>query len=244
MPDRAEQNAWVQRVLGVALTKDAAELGQADDGASELQERMNSVLADAAALVDEQATARIRDMAGSARVALVEGKAGAAHSLIDAMETALFEASRAARNAAAAAESGHKVAYAKLLLDWRRAQKETLDQIRQFVGMLLADKAVQADPRYEEVKEAADGLTELMPQFSSDLEDLLDDLEKADDPRERARMVTAARAEIAECQNQLDSADELMDLASFAAADFAVADMGASLRDTLHVLAVALSARQ
>jgi hypothetical protein len=102
---------------------------------------------------------------------------------------------------------------------------------------------VKADPRFDDVVEAAADLVDVMPDFGGDLEDLLDGLDKITDPEQRALQVEAARREIDLCRATLDNADELSELADFAGDEYGEADLAGSLREALTELAGELAGR-
>jgi hypothetical protein len=243
--DRAAQDEWVRRVLSVGLPPAAPELGAGTDFDfdAELSERRAIVLDDARLLRDPAAVTRITELGAEVKRAIDSGNVGAAGSLIDAMETALAEAQRAARMAKVEGEAGHRVAYGKLLLRWRDAQAATRKRIEALASSILADPEVIQDPRFDDVKDAAETLTDVMPAFSSELEDILDGLDGEEDPAERARQVETARDLIEDYAAVLDTADELAELSAFAADEYGEADISGALREALTDLAGALAGR-
>jgi hypothetical protein len=245
--DRAAQDEWVRRVLSVSLPPpDAASAPGAAlnfDFDAELSERRAIVLDDARLLRDPAVAARIAELGAEVKRAIDAGNLGAAGSLMDAMETALGEAQRAARMAKVEGEAGHRVAYGKLLLQWRDAQATTRKRIDALAASILADPEVLQDPRYDDVKDAAEALADVMPAFSSELDDLLDGLDNEEDPAERARQVETARDLIEDFAALLDTADELAELAEFAADEYGETDITGSLRDALTEMAGALAGR-
>jgi hypothetical protein len=237
MASREEQDAWVSRVLGVSVGTDSGS-GDLDQ---ELQTWRLDMLGQAARLTDGEARKRIEALGQQAASLIADGKLGAAHSILDAMSTALLEAQRKAKNEEVTRESGSKVEYAKLMLRWRKAQSDTRGRIQELAAQLLADEEVKADPRYDDVVEAASDLVDVMPGFGQALEDLLDGLDRITDPAERARNVEAARGEIEKCRQLLDTADELAELAEFAADEYAQGDLADELRDALTEIAGTLA---
>ncbi len=238
MAGRDEQDAWVARVLGVQVSDSRTEAGEA-----EFRERFAIAIGDAKRLADKEATGRIAALGKDAMAALKEGRVGAALSLVDAMETAVAEAMRAANRAGAVEESGSRVNYAKLLLGWRKAQAEAKQQLERFASVLLADEGVRADPRYDEVVEAAADLADVLPEFSAELEDVLDRLDGVTDPTEREDEIERARDLIEECRGVLEDAEQLAALSEFAADEFGQADTMDRLRDALVDLADGLVER-
>jgi hypothetical protein len=240
MSDRAEMFAWVARVLGIDLSGTLPETGDLDQ---ELLVWRDDMLAQAKRLADKEAIQRIEGLGAEATTAITGGRLGAAHSLLDAMATALTEAQKAATGRAVIDEAGEKVEYAKLLLRWRQAQAETRARIQKLASDILADPEVQADPRYDDVIEAASDLADAMPGFGSELEDVLDGLDKITVPEQRVAQVETARRLIDECRELLGNADELAELSSFAADEYAEADLAGELRDALAELAGTVAAR-
>jgi hypothetical protein len=240
MADRSAQDAWVARVLGVSVDGGDEAPGELDQ---ELESWRQGILEQAALLTDAEAKQRIQELGKQAGTLIAEGSLGAAHSILDAMDTALNKARRTAMNREVIAESGNKVEYAKLLLRWREAQSETRERIKQLASGILADPEVKADPRFDDVVEAAADLADVMPDFGAALEDLLDGLDKITDPEQRALQVEAARNEIDLCRETLDTADELSELADFANDEYGEADLAGSLREALTELAGALAGR-
>jgi hypothetical protein len=240
MSDRASMDNWVKRVLGLNVPAGQPEPGGLDQ---ELQTWRQDILDQAGMLADKSVRARIEQLGSDAAAAIADGSLGAAHSILDAMDTALNDARRAQTNRSAVAESGNKVEYAKLLLRWRESQSSTRERIEQLAASILADPEVQADPRFEDVVEAAADLVDVMPGFGRELEDVLDGLDKLTDPDQRAAQVEAARAQIDACRNLLDSADELAELSQFAGEEYGEADLAGDLREALTELAGALAGR-
>jgi hypothetical protein len=240
MSGRSPQDAWVERVLGFVVTGEGAEPGGLDQ---ELLAWRDGILEDAALLADKQARPRIKELGRQVGAAITEGKLGGAHSLLDAMDTALNEAKRAARNRSVTEDAGSKVEYAKLLLRWRQAQSTTRDRIQRLASGILADPEVIDDPRFDEVVEAAADLVAVMPDFGAELENVLDGLDKIADPGQRTAQVEIAREQIDRCRQLLDGADELAELSAFAADEYAEADLAGSLREALIELASTLPSR-
>ena len=241
MADRSAQDSWITRVLGISIEGDGEDApGELDQ---ELEDWRRGMLEQAAMLTDAEARQRIEELGKQAGTLIADGNLGAAHSILDAMDTALNKARRAAMNRAVVSESGNKVEYAKLLLRWREAQSQTRERIKQLAAGILADPEVKADPRFDEVVEAAADLADVMPDFGSELENLLDGLDKIADPEQRALQVEAARDEIDLCRETLGTADELSDLADFANDEYGAADLAGSLREALTELAGALAGR-
>jgi hypothetical protein len=241
MPDRSAQDAWVGRVLGVSVG--GGDDAPPDELDQELESWRQGLLEQAARLTDNEARQRIRDLGEQAGTLIAEGSLGAAHSILDAMDTALNQARRSATNREVISDSGNKVEFAKLLLRWRQAQSDTRERIKHLASGILADPEVKADPRFDDVVEAAADLVDVMPDFGGDLEDLLDGLDKITDPEQRALQVEAARREIDLCRATLDNADELSELADFAGDEYGEADLAGSLREALTELAGELAGR-
>jgi len=162
-----ERDAWVSRVLGVAVASaaaaDIATLRARLAGlAPMLQELRGTGAAEFATLV---ATLR-RVTAGL--------DAPDAAMQVDALEAAVAAAMSAARRQEAAAAVRRPIDSTKLLLRWRGAQSRVAANIVRLGEAVLARPDVQQDPRLPLVQAQVAKLPELVPSFGSALEDLLD----------------------------------------------------------------------
>ena len=162
-----ERDAWVSRVLGIAIASTAApDFGilRARLGglAPMLQELRGTGAAEFATLV-----ATLRSV--TANLAAPD-----ATSQVEALEAAVAAALSAARRQEAAAAVRRPINSAKLLLRWRGAQSQVAANIARLGKAVLARPDVQADPRLPEVEAHVARLPELVPAFGPALEDLLD----------------------------------------------------------------------
>jgi hypothetical protein len=243
MPDdRLTQVTWIARVLGVAVP-----LGEAAepnfDFTTELHDRLAEVLGMVRTLADRDAAGRIIALGQQAKAAIDANQLADASLTLDVMEAALAEAMRAAFMATVAKEAGHRVEYGKLLLTWRTAQEAARQRLQALAAAILTDQEVKNDPRYEQVQEAARGLTDVLPDFGPDLEDALDALDKAKDDKDRAALAKRAHDLIDDYVALLDGAEELAELTSFASdEDFEQGDLRSDLREALGALAMTLEA--
>jgi len=210
LEDRAN---WVQRVLGVtpsALAQSAG-AGQAADLRVEVRERLKDVQIQASRLPEPAKTILV----GAARKqmsVLDQTDPAAAASHVNELEESLANATRAARTNDAAAASGTVVGYRRLQFAWRDAQDRARKQLDQFVAAVLADKQVQADKKFEEVKTAAAGVTKMMPEFGNDIEIALGEMDDARDDTARKTARVAAQRVLESYSTKLDEAAGLQEL--------------------------------
>ncbi|MDX1929988.1 MAG: hypothetical protein SFV81_25905 [Pirellulaceae bacterium] len=89
------------------------------------------------------------------------------------------------------------VAYTKLLLDWRKAQAQVVNNLSSIGNSLLNRDDVKSDPRFEQVKAAVAAMPSLIPAFGEELSDLIDAAmsagpgPKADESLRNAKVVLA-----------------------------------------------------
>jgi hypothetical protein len=139
MPDdRLLQVIWVSRVLGVAAP--IGELAEPNfDFTAELHDRLTEAVGMARTLTDRDAAGRIGALGQQAKAAIDGNQLADAAQTLDAMESALAEAMRAARMAAVSNEAGHRVEYGKLLLTWRAAEAAARQRLVALGAAILAD---------------------------------------------------------------------------------------------------------
>jgi hypothetical protein len=111
---------------------------------------------------------------------------------------------------------GRGVASRKLLLRWRGAQGTFDTNLKTLSSTLLAHPDIQADPRFNDIKQAVGKLPALVPTFGGALEDALDAGLNTSDPAKLADLTTAAIAAIDAYRQQL-KASHLIELEQFAA---------------------------
>lgn len=208
-----DQAKWVQRVLGMtpsALAQSAG-AGEAADLRVEVRERLKDVQIQASRLPEPAKTILI----GAARKQLSvldRTDPAEAAGLVDDLEEGLANATRAARTNEAAAASGTVAGYRRLQFAWRDAQDRARKQLDQFVAAVLADKKVQADEKFEEVKAAAAGVTRMMPEFGNDIETALGEMDDARDEAARKKARAAAQQVLESYSTKLDEAAGLQEL--------------------------------
>lgn len=106
------------------------------------------------------------------------------------------------------------VSFAKLQLSWRDAQAKVKADLAGFAGTLLAHPAVKADPRYDQVRQVADGFADLVPSFGERLEDALNAIINAG--RVTPELGRESAAAIADYRGALARVPELLKLEAFA----------------------------
>lgn len=168
-----EKIAWVERVLGVTGA------GGGSDDPLELTNRF----AEAGRLVDafkadgDPALPTLLTAYANAQRA-IEAKTDDAGEMMDALERELGLATSAARGRQAKQVSAGSVDYAKLLLRWRGAQQAVDENLKALGAKLLNHPDVADDPDPDEVKGLIADLPYLVPDFGSELDDLLDEARK------------------------------------------------------------------
>ncbi len=215
-PPSSAQVKWLLRVLGVDVTgQDAV---ATPDDAHQLRERLDimraalSVLAKAA----DPAARELGALFVSANKA-TDAKAPNAVELVDQLETAMARASGAARTREAAGASAVTVDFRKILLDWHKAQGLVEDNLLALGDAFLELEEVRADPRYDDVADAVDSLTQLIPGFGSKLDDDLNAY--LNSGGRDAKAIEAARQTLQQYRKQLADAPELKDLEVFGKQD-------------------------
>jgi hypothetical protein len=225
------------------LRKALDESGHADAQASrELRARIADVQTQAALLPDpakSEIQARARRMLAN----VGEGDPAKIAADVDALEDALARAAKAARTAQAAAEAGDTVTYRKLSIAWRDAQDKAGREFDRFIAKLLSDGEIQADPRFEELKEAASDIADQMPEFAGDIEDALGDIDGAGDQEERATARANARQILAEYSRTLEDAGGLRELQALADEEYGGLSFFTELRHAIDSLEAQLATR-
>jgi hypothetical protein len=240
MSDGSQQDqraAWVRRVLGVDVTG-----GATPDRGELAQQRLAICRDDIGLIAKDPAAADLSRRADEIAALLASGDTTAVFSLLDALETAIAEARRAATLTAATAESGHRVAYGKLLLDWRKAQTETVKQLQAFGAKVLTDAGVKADPRFAEVGEVVATFTDSVPKFGTELENALNDLDRQASKADLTEQLAATRGLVDRYLSLLDGARDLSELREIAREKFGVV-LNDDLQDVLNDLLAALNER-
>lgn len=115
-----------------------------------------------------------------------------------------------------AAKPRGAVAYGKLLIEWRTAQRRVLETIDSIGSAILARDDVKADPRLEQVRRAVRALPSLVPQFGSELEDLIDGAMSAGPGEAATSSLQAAQKIIPRYRNLLASATRLSQIEALA----------------------------
>jgi hypothetical protein len=196
-----EQDQWVERVLGIALPGGLA--AQEDGGldVASLTDWLDDLQTQAALLpaaTRGELVARVKQT----RPALQAGNSKAATAMLLALTTAIGNAARTARIEQATAESGNAV-YQALVRQWQEAQDAARTRLDGFVGTLLADPELQADPRFPNLQQAAGQLTALIPSDGGQLQQALLALEDASGAEESAAARQDAVAAIESYRNSL-----------------------------------------
>jgi hypothetical protein len=122
----------------------------------------------------------------------------------------------AARAQEAAAVSRGRVNFRKVQLKWRAAEAEANSQLDAFAKTLLADPEVKADPKFAQLEASMKDIKSLIPTFSDDLSDELDQLDNAATPDERKAAHAAALDVISEYEADLAKAEGLRELQDLA----------------------------
>jgi hypothetical protein len=162
-----ERDAWVSRVLGIAVA------GAAGTDLATLRAR----LAGLAPMLQElrgAGAAEFATLVATLRSVTAGLAAPDAPAQVEALEAAAAAALSAARRQEAAAAVRRPINSAKLLLRWRGAQSQVAANIIRLGQAVLARPDVQDDPRLPEVEAHVARLPELVPAFGPALEDLLD----------------------------------------------------------------------
>jgi len=223
-----EQRAWIGRVLGLQVG------GTADPGEG-LRERLTDLLQQTVSLPNEAKAA----LQGQIRQAL----AGAATAnptqlarVVDALETSVARAAGAARAAQASAAASNVVTFRRLQFAWRDAQDRARDQLEQFVGAVLSDPEIKADPRFDEAAQAASGIADQIPEFGNEIESALGAIDDAPDDAARARARAAARAVLQGYTEVLEDADGLKALQALSDDDYGGISFFGELQKALQSL--------
>lgn len=204
----ADKTAWLFRVLGIGAVP-------VDEAAAELRDRLLSlgtILKQVGPTADPDAAVMLR----TAIIAVKSGKPEA-ESLVLALEERLYAALSAARGREASASNPRTIGYTTSLIRWREAQARLSEEIETLGRTLLADKDVQTDPRFAQVKAFVDGLPGLVPSFSGALEDSINDGISATDDAARQTSTGKAITAIGGYRDDLKSASLLSALEVFAA---------------------------
>ena len=160
---------------------------------------------------------------------------------INALESDVGRAASAARAGGAAATAGGGVTYRKLQFAWRDAQGKARKQLDQFVAAVLADKDIQADPRFGEAKAAASEIGDMMPEFGTGIETALADIDDAETPAARASAVAAARKVLGDYRKMLDDADDLRALQELSDDEYGGISFFGELQQSLESLEAQLA---
>ena len=235
-----DQANWVQRVLGVtpSVLGQTAGAGQAADLRVEVRERLKDVQIQASRL-PEPAKTILGEAARKQMAVLDRTDPAEAANHVDELEEGLANATRAARTRDAAAASGTVAGYRRLQFAWRDAQDRARKQLDQFVAAVLADKQVQADEKFEEVKAAAAGVTRMMPEFGNDIETALGEMDDARDEAARKTARVAAQRVLESYSTKLDEAAGLQELQELSDDEFG----GISFIGELHAALASLGAQ-
>lgn len=148
-----------------------------------------------------------------------DGKASAAASLIDVLETRIAAALRETTQSNVAADAGHMVDFAKLLLRWRDAQKRFDDNLRDVGKAILANPEISSSPHVEVFRQAVSAFPTLVPRFGGALEEALNDGISAAEPSEKARRAAEAISAVDAYRQQIAGLANLAKLEQFASRD-------------------------
>jgi hypothetical protein len=210
MAGKAEQDEWVEQVLGYRINPPGA-----DDAA--LAARLDSVTQDIGSL-DEADRAGLATSLAAAQAAIADGAPGAA-ALLGSLEEAAAHAVSAARGRVAAQTNKRGTGYRKLLLQWRGVRTDVANNLAAIGHAMLARKDVQTDPRFEQVSTAISSITQLVPQFDARLEDLLDAAIDGQAAEDAPKLLREAVSTIEQYRQQLGAASGLLAMEKFAAGD-------------------------
>jgi len=195
---RAERDTWIERVLGVPLAR--------------TQETLQGRFGAAARAVGEFEAAKIDGL--PVLLAALDGARAAlggpdAELRLDELEALIGKARRAAELRTI---NPRGIAYPKLLLRWRDAERNARMALEQFGRVLLSMPEVKEDPRLAQVEKAVAVLPRLMPDLGGRLSDLLDAGINAGSD---AGIAKEALGVVARYRQTLAAATQLQDLVAF-----------------------------
>jgi hypothetical protein len=174
-----DKSAWVLRVLGVAVTSRGDQAPQ--DDPLDLKNR----LATASRQLDELKAEGAPELPDLLKIfadtqTAVQGKADEAGERMNTLEEQVARARQAAQYRKNSQELAGKVDYAKLLLRWRRAQTVVMTNMQDLASALRGNPEVLNDPDPEEVLDLIDEFPDLIPEFGTALDNVLDACNKPD----------------------------------------------------------------
>jgi hypothetical protein len=109
------------------------------------------------------------------------------------------------------------VAYTMLLLDWRKAQAQVVNNLSSIGNSLLNRDDVKSDPRFKQVKAAVAAMPSLIPAFGEELGDLIDAAMSAGPGPKADESLRNAKVVLARYRSLLKSAVTLQRLEQLAA---------------------------
>jgi hypothetical protein len=239
--DSQAKRAWVERVLHFKVPEPTGS-GDTDAGGlthDELAALIKDLMMQGSVLAEPYRT----DILGKARAVnelLKSGDLEATAGEVEVLQEALARAAGDARIEQARAVAKGTVQYRKLQFAWLEAQAAANAGLDRFIAAVLADPKVQEDELYDQVVDAADSVTTLLPQFGGDLANLLNELDTIRDPVRRQEMNGEAKQLIGEYSAMLDQSEGLQELQSLSDDEYQGISFFGELKQALGKLEAAI----
>lgn len=240
------KSAWVKSFLGIDVGSHGSETepGEAGDDEAlrqQLRERIDGILAMLVNVAPEDQKT-LRAAIKSARDLTAEPDLLAAEIAVEQLEDAHATAVRDARNADARLMSRDAVTYRKLRNAWQSAQTKALAELERLADTIVNEPPEEGDDEdtVAAVEAAAARVGSILPRFGNELEAILGDAELEPDAEARNALRLQAAAKIDDYLKELDTADVLAAVQSFADEEYGGFTPLPTLRGTLEVLAAQL----
>lgn len=198
------------------MLRDLGRTGRVEMNAlQEMRKRLDALLPElqAVAARTPELRDRIRDDWRQCDAAIKAGEARQASELLTEL-AALAQAQAGAQPGIARGTVAHR----QMLLRWRRAQSTVAANLQTLSQALLANRAVQDDPRFPQVQRAVPRLARLVPDFGEKLDDALDAAMNAGDQAQAQGLNRAALDVLAEYRTKLRAQPALSKLEALARA--------------------------
>jgi hypothetical protein len=246
--DSQAKRAWVERILHFKVPEPVVKVPEPvgpGDGKSvglthdELAAMIKDLTMQGSVLPEPYRT----DILGKARAVneiLKGGDLEATADEVEALQEALSRAAGEARVEQARAVAMGTVQYRKLQFAWLEAQANANAGLDRFVAAVLADPTVREDELYDQVVDAADTVSTLVPEFGGDLASLLNELDTIRDPEKRQEMNGEAKKLIGDYSAMLEESEGLKALQSLSDDEYQGISFFGELKQALTKLEAAI----